>query len=292
MVERGIQFRREHRDAEALEQFRRADQLNPAPRIRAQIALAEQALAQWVEAERDLNQALSANEDPWIADHASALQKALAAIQQHLGSLTIETNVNGAELWVNGLRLGELPMTPARVVAGPVNVEVRSNGYEAVRRAVDVPPGESVKERIELTATPAPSTAAPPATIAPTPAGAAPSTTHQFLAWGTLGAAGAILGGALVAQLVHEQNAARYNDPKLCAPTTTLTLDQVCGTYRGRAETAQTLANVGYVAAGALGIASAVLFFTAPSSRRPSRSAIWIDASPLGASVGVRGELH
>src|SRR5262245_50896979 len=36
MVEKGIQLRREHRDAEALAEFRRADQLNPAPRIRAQ----------------------------------------------------------------------------------------------------------------------------------------------------------------------------------------------------------------------------------------------------------------
>jgi hypothetical protein len=51
MVEKGVQLRREHRDAEALEQFRQADKLNPAPRIKAQIGLAEQALAQWVEAE-------------------------------------------------------------------------------------------------------------------------------------------------------------------------------------------------------------------------------------------------
>src|ERR1044071_3638585 len=72
MVDKGIQLRREHRDAEALAQFKRAEQLNPAPRIKAQIGLAEQALGQWVEAERDLNLALSANEDPWIADHEAA----------------------------------------------------------------------------------------------------------------------------------------------------------------------------------------------------------------------------
>ena len=88
-VDRGIQLRRQHRDAEALEQFKRADQLNPAPRIRAQIGLAEQALGQWLEAERDLNLALSANQDPWIAEREQGLRKALAAIQQHLGSLTV-----------------------------------------------------------------------------------------------------------------------------------------------------------------------------------------------------------
>src|SRR6476646_6198916 len=99
MVEKGIQLRREHRDAEALEEFRRADRLNPAPRIRAQIGLAEQALAQWVDAEKDLAQALSAHDDPWIRERSEALGAALHNIQQHLGSLKIETNVDGAELW-------------------------------------------------------------------------------------------------------------------------------------------------------------------------------------------------
>src|SRR5262252_3574984 len=98
---RGIQLRREHRDADALEQFRRAYELRAAPRTRAQIALAEQALGQWTDAEKDLGDAMIAD-DPWIRGHAELLNGALAAIRRHLGTLLIETNAPQAELSVNG----------------------------------------------------------------------------------------------------------------------------------------------------------------------------------------------
>jgi hypothetical protein len=127
--------------------------------------------------------------------------------------------------------------------------------------------------------------------LAPTADVIAPPATQRFLAWGTASGAVAFLGGAIAAQLVHEQNASRYNDDSLCKATTTLSRDQRCGTYRGRAETAQTLANIGYVAAGALGVASAVLFFTAPPQRGAKKSAIYVDAQPGAIGVGWIGTL-
>src|SRR5689334_843537 len=86
LIESGLRLRREHRDAEALEQFRHAYQAHPTPRTRAQIGFAEQALGQWIEAEADLTTALESREDSWIASHVDALQTALTAIRQHLGS--------------------------------------------------------------------------------------------------------------------------------------------------------------------------------------------------------------
>jgi Tfp pilus assembly protein PilF len=65
-IARGVQLRQAGNDDEALAEFRRADQLMPSPRTKAQIALAEQALGQWVAAERDLRAALSTADDPWI----------------------------------------------------------------------------------------------------------------------------------------------------------------------------------------------------------------------------------
>src|SRR5262245_36505817 len=84
LIESGLRLRREHRDAEALVQFKRAHEANPTPRTRAQIGFAEQALAQWHEAEGDVEAALAAKDDPWIAGHLKALETALTAIRQHL----------------------------------------------------------------------------------------------------------------------------------------------------------------------------------------------------------------
>lgn len=289
MVDKGIQLRREHRDAEALELFRQAYQRNPAPRVKAQIGLAEQALAQWVEAERDLGQALAAGQDPWIADHAEALKAALAAIQQHLASLSIETNAAGAELWLNGLPAGQLPVAPLRVVAGTVNVEIRSKDFETLRKSIAVEPGKSLTERIVLTTPAAP---APPAEGAPAEERRpdTPPPTMRFFAWGTLSAAGAFLGSAVVAEFMREYNANRYNDDGLCFQPGLGSRDKQCGAYRGRAEAAQTIETIGYVAAGALGVASVVLFLTGPTSPNSKSTAIRIDAHTDGLDVTWSGK--
>jgi len=292
MVEKGIQLRREHRDAEALAEFRRADQLNPAPRIRAQIGLAEQALAQWVEAEKDLKRSLSSQDDPWIRDHADALQKALAAIQQHLGSLSLEANVPGAEVWINGASVGTLPVADARVVAGTVNVQVRSPGYQTALRAIDVPPGSTAAERFILIPAPASSTDRR-IDVTPIPASDTPPppSTQRMLAWGSLGAAAAVLGAAVAAQIVNQVDSVHYNDDNQCLVPNKGTRDEQCGPYRWRAETARTFAYIGYAGAGAFGIASAVLFWTAPPARRPKSTGMWVDAGPDRFVVGWHGAL-
>jgi hypothetical protein len=262
--------------------------MNPAPRIRAQIGLAEQALGQWAEAEKDLNVALSASEDPWISDHEQALKKALGTIQLHLASLTVESNVGGAELWLNGARWGTLPMKSTRVAAGTVNIELRAQGFDTVRRSIEVEPGKVAQERVELS--PAPATPTEPSRPdAGGPVADRPPSLQPFFAWGALAATGVVLGGAVAAQLVHEQNANHYNDDALCGPTQTASRDERCGTYRGRAETAQTFAILGYVAGGALGVASAVLFLTAPRSRGASKTSVSVDVLPGGLGAGVAG---
>lgn len=72
-MEEGIRLRAERRDAEALAVFRRAWEAARSPEARAQMALAEQALGLWIDAERDLLAALAAADHPWIARNRGAL---------------------------------------------------------------------------------------------------------------------------------------------------------------------------------------------------------------------------
>jgi len=305
LVERGLKLRRDRRDAEALALFRQAYDARPAPRTRAQIALAEQALGKWVDAERDLLLALDAADDPWISSHRQTLDKALATIGKHLGTLVAEANAPAAELWLDGAQVGKLPIGQLRVAAGPAKLEARAKGYEPATRSIEIAPGATVKERFDLTAIPEPTkpaieiTAAsrPPAPMAPTPAPnrrdtrvAGEVATRRVFAWGALGAAGAFLGGAIAAQIVREENASRYNDDGRCFYGN-LSRDERCGVYRGQAESAQGLANIGYVAAGAFGAASAILFWSSMSTPKTTGVLFGLDVGASGAELTVRGKL-
>jgi len=153
LVQQGIELRREQRDVEALAVFRRAFELSPTPRTRAQIALAEQALAKWVDAERDLRAALEHADDPWIAKNVEVLRGSLKTIEEHLATVRVE-GPPGASVRVNGAAVGTLPLAPVRVVAGTVHLELEAKGYERATRTVDAPPGTTAKESFTLVAAP------------------------------------------------------------------------------------------------------------------------------------------
>src|SRR4051812_4927119 len=149
-IEKGLSLRRDHRDVEALEQFRRAHDIHPSPRTRAQIALAEQAIGRWADAEQDLSAALAETSDRWIVEHAEALRRALEVVRNHLGSVALKANVDGAEVWLNGNRIGPLPMGPLRVPGGKHRFEIRLAGYEPAWRSIELTPGTAITEEIEL----------------------------------------------------------------------------------------------------------------------------------------------
>ncbi len=151
LTRHGVELRRQRRDREALEVFRRAYELAATPRTLAQIALAEQALGRWVDAERDLLAALRTADDPWILRNRDALESGLSAIGSRLASLEVSADVPGAELWVNGTLAGVLPLpAPVRVEAGSLVVDVRARGYAPVRRETSADPGGTVRESVQL----------------------------------------------------------------------------------------------------------------------------------------------
>src|SRR5436190_1826813 len=98
---RGRELRQQTRDLEALEEFRCARLLAATPRALAQIALAEQALGRWADAEAHLAEALRATGDAWIATWHKHLDDSLAEVRRHLGRLQILGDPPGAEVRVD-----------------------------------------------------------------------------------------------------------------------------------------------------------------------------------------------
>lgn len=153
LIREGIALREEGRDAEALARFERAHELTPTPRALAQIALAEQAMGRWVDAHDHLLEALESGSDPWIAERRSALDGALARIREHVGHLEVVEGIDGAEVRINGDRVGALPLPrPLTVPAGTVVLEVRAPGHVAFQRSIQVRAGSRARERVVLVA--------------------------------------------------------------------------------------------------------------------------------------------
>ena len=151
LVKHGLLLRRQGKDTEALDEFGRAYALHPTPRGRAQIALAEQALGHWVEAEQHLVEALGASDDVWISANRAPLESGLANIRTRLGWLEVTADVPTAELWVNDVRVGTLPLErPIRLEAGSAVVEVRADGHAPTRRITAIEPGGSAREAVHL----------------------------------------------------------------------------------------------------------------------------------------------
>ena len=232
-ISRGIRLRRQRDDAAALEEFQRAKDLSPSPRATAQVGLALQALGRWVEAEAQLEEAMSNAHDPWIISNRATLESSVGTIKNHLGSLEIVGLPAGAEVFVEQRRVGVLPLNkPVRATAGTVALEVRAPGYLPVTRNVSIAPGALSREMVRLTAQPVEEPRPEAIEVSPPPApvpAVSPSATdtgpgtdwHRPAAWVAGSAAAALLAGGVVALVVrsdkNDQLQRRLGVDKTCA---------------------------------------------------------------------------
>lgn len=296
--EQGIALRSSHRDAEALALFRVLYDETHAPRALAQIALAEAALGEWVDAEAHLTMALAVS-DSWVQRNRAVLDATQGTIQAHLGRLEVRSVTPGAALWIQNRRVASLPMAqPARVPVGTVTFEVRATGYVTAMRVATIVSNGFARESVDL----APETAPQPATVAtpPPPARlvqpaprasdvpAAPSSLTRTLGWTSAATAGAFLVGGSIAYVVGLNQVDSYNET--CPPPDTPSLSPDCQGRVSSVQTMQALAITGFVGGGVLAAASAVLFLVAPS-RAAERGAAALACrrgpGDLGVTCGV-----
>lgn len=168
-IRRGVALRRDGRDIEALQAFQRVLARSPSPRARGQVALAEQSLALWLSAERDLNQALAEADDPWIRQNREALEQAARLVASKLAWILVKSAPD-AQLLVNGVVTPAGPDGRIRVVAGEVVIEARAEGRAAATRRIQVTPEMTMKVAIEPgAALPARPQVAAPTTAQPLP---------------------------------------------------------------------------------------------------------------------------
>jgi hypothetical protein len=316
LISRGLELRERGDDREALAQFQRAYALSKGPRALAQIALAEQALGHWVDAETHLGDATRRTDDPWIARNSALLGPALTEIQDHLGSLELSGGIPGAQVFLNGILAGTFPLPgPVRVQAGSVAVEVRAPGYLPVVRTVIVQARGLARESIVMIAAnpvmppPVPvaqiGSAAPGRAVAAVATngteGSSSSPSSSEPAWGARKkvalavGAGAVVGLAVGTTFLLVQRG-RADDFKNAGCTTAdPVLSPDCQDRRDKANFASTASIAGFAGAAVLAGIGTFLFLS-DGSAGPGKVAL-ARATPfrcapgaLGASVSCLGE--
>lgn len=154
LISQAIELRRQGLHEAAAVVLRRAVGQRRSPRACGQLALAEQAIGRWAQAERLFREALAAMDDPWVARNRATLESSLASAASRLATVEIVGGDVGAELWVDGELAGILPMDRAlRVVVGTVRVEHRSPRGPSVTRVIEL--GVGGRERVYFATTPA-----------------------------------------------------------------------------------------------------------------------------------------
>jgi hypothetical protein len=145
-INQGLKAMRKGDYPAALDAFHSAHQARPTTRSRTEIGLAEQALHRWVEAESDLAAALSEVNDAWLEPHRSLIEKALADVRSHLGMMTIESGLRGAQVKINGEPSGFLPLPgPLFLLPGTVQVEIAAPARRLWRNEAQIKLGETVR---------------------------------------------------------------------------------------------------------------------------------------------------
>jgi hypothetical protein len=295
LIKQGVELRREGKDQAALEQFRRAFDVAPTPRALAQMALAEQALGRWIDAEAHVGKALEAAQDPWIAKYRDTLEQSRAKIAEHLGTLAVTGGPDGAELRVDGQAVGALPLGHTlRLPTGTVALELTANGRTLVTRTVSIAPGLVTHEDLGApAATPAGANVSEVgahgnAGVGNDAGAPTPRSGRRKVAWLATWSAvglGAVGGVALV---VREVEARRYQDEN--CPL--MAGDPSCQDHYSTGTTARNLGIGALIAGGALGATAAVLFLTMPDGGAASDGRVAclpaIDLGHAGAACALR----
>lgn len=306
LIRQGVDLRAHDETPRALPLFERAYQISPTPRTAGQLGLCELELARYVEAQRHLVEALASPDNPWIVKNRSILMRQLAAAAANVGELALTVSPAESDILLNGKPIDRsLVGASIRLEKGPVNVEVRAPGYQPAQERITIRGGQREQRTFALSPEPAQQVAVAPSLEAPGPAvdlAMVPPSTGQtaraerIAAWITGGAAL----GALALGTAEAFNAASKRDAfnshtaveggAVVEDCGTAALNAACKPLKDSYNQALTLSIVGFVSAGALAIASTVLFKLSSSGHAGSPESSGVaGALACVPEPGVRG---
>jgi hypothetical protein len=296
LIRQANALRQKGQDPAALPLVREAYDVARSPRTAAQLGLVELALGYWVSSDDHLSEALAPSGHPWIERNRKILEEARANARAHVGTLIIEGRPEGADVRVNFVRAGNLPMAaPIKVGEGSVTIEVTANGYEEQKRTIVVRGASTERIRFDLVSVKREPKAEPPAqalSTAPPPPPPSPPpaelpTWRRVLPWALAGGAAVAAGVGVWQHVQWRQSQTKFEDNPACgADVTGHGADDKCAGLYDTLATHRTRAYLSYGVAGALGVGAAVTFILNSSSSK--EAAFGPGPTALGLSYGGR----
>jgi len=220
----------------------------------------------------------------------------LATVKAKIGTLVVTANVEGAEVFVDGKKMGDTPLAdPIFVDPGKIKLRVRREGYAPQEKELDVAAGQELPLAIQLALpAPPPTVSASATATAPLP----PRSKGPAVVLGGVGLVSVVLGGVLVGLAEGKRSEVISSAPKdqngnpVCS-TRDATLDRdpsaavKCDGLRGLARDGNILGDtgVGVMVGGGAVLAAAALYLLWPTSPSPSTK----PTSKLVPTVGATG---
>jgi tetratricopeptide repeat protein/PEGA domain-containing protein len=272
---RGVSLYRNGAYDAALAEFTRAYESAPNYRILYNLAQIQAQRQDFVQALELFERYLSEGAGDVPAGRAESVQAEIAELQQRTSRLRVDSNVDGARLFVNDLPSIELPLEHALVLnAGIHRLRLEKSGYLPASRTVMLAGGDDLSFTLDLEPEldmdePAPQPAAPDAVSAP----AAPDRTAL---WASLAVTGAFAGATVTLGVLSSHANSELGERLARYPASRSSVEAGRDRVRTFALLTDTL---GVAAAAAAGLSTYFYFSTRNSD----------DGS--GATSGVRARL-
>lgn len=274
-VQHGIALRESNQSDAALEHLRRVWETTRYPRALAQIAVTEQTLGRWVEADRSFREVLALSAHPWVQQNRARIEQSLATVGEHIGEFEVSGVPPGTELWVDDQRMATTPLAAAlRLTVGTHTLELRASGFVTARRTVLINARSMTRETVVMVR----EAASPDARLGPaTPttvliSDADPGRTQRIFGWVSLGLAVVGAGVGITGTIYRSDASSSFGH--VCQPDGMTYLPLPCAAQAGELERFATLMGAGFGAAGAFGLTSLVLLVSAPPRPQVTRASV------------------
>lgn len=273
----------------ALTELQRAYDLAPSYKILYNVALVYLQLNDYAGALRNFKKYLDDGGKKIDQKRRAEIDKEIQKLQARVASIELSVNVEGAEVSVDDLDVGETPLdTPLIVNAGKRKISVQKSGYATVTKVVVVAGGDKKQLSLELRTGSTP--AQPAAKGAGTPSSGKPDQPkpkdepRRKIPWLWWGVTGGLAAGTTVAGVLT-LGAQKDLDDKKQHPSGKDTLDDAATKTRTLAIVTDVLL-VGTIAAG--GYASYLTFIKKPEDPKQDKAAdkreVWLGVGPTSVS--------
>ena len=135
----------------ALVEFKTSYKVLPNWKLLYYIGLTRQALHDYAEAEKDFTSYLEKGKDKIPEEKKAAVEEILKNLAGFIGSLMIQVDTDGADVFVNNVLVGKSPLeVPVRLNLGLYRITVKKGGYEDFVEDVELPGGEKLELAVNM----------------------------------------------------------------------------------------------------------------------------------------------